>query len=122
MFNQLFTEIKEDLKQEDRWKEHIRIFGNNIKPEFSKLTNTCLLKIVEERIKTKLQEWHRMAEIIENYVFDDINEYERLLNLSEGAECMIEDLIRYKREDLKELSTFIQEIEKIAKEQGVELK
>ena len=51
----------------------------------------------KERIKTKLQEWHKMASLIKNRY------------------C------RWKNER-EEVEVFIQEIEKIAKEQGVELK
>ena len=101
MFNQLLTEIKEDLKDLRHYTSNGYVFGIR-KGRIT--SNGYVFGIRKERIKTKLQEWHRMASDEKEFLETDFLEWFKV------------------KDRIKELSTFIQEIEKIAKEQGVNLK
>jgi len=105
MKEQLLTEIKEDLK--GCGKDFSSGNAPYICGKDKWIDGYGLCPICKERIKTKLQEWHRMASLW----LDKIDDYQWDNNNTKIGYC-----------DSKELSTFIQKIEKIAKEQGVELK
>ena len=104
MKEQLLIEIKEDLRL-NKIYENCHIVIKGVEKVFCQECEDY--KIRKERIKTKLQEWHRMASLW----LDKIDDYQWDNNNTKIGYC-----------DSKELSTFIQKIEKIAKEQGVELK
>jgi len=125
MKEQLLTEIKEDLKELEsmRYYEH----------EINEINENDILK---ERIKTKLQEWHRMASDEKEFLEDNEEielECETCKNKMFIDTCADRELCNkcgqtriFNKVDkignrIKELSTFIQEIEKIAKEQNIDL-
>ena len=116
MFNQLLNEIKEDLRKIKVLKD------NKERLKLSYGTDMYISEmIIEERIEVKLQEWHRMASLwlerLERLGLVKIKEDESL-DFDTIYQNDTYDLVN---KDIKELSTFIQEIEKIAKEQGVSL-
>ena len=113
MKEQLLTEIKEDLKGCENGFGP-KSFGSHI---FSCGGENGLCPTCKERIKTKLQAYHRMASDEKKYlkIFlsgDFTKEDTRELDF------LSEEYIKLR---IEELSTFIEEIEIIAKEQGVEL-
>ena len=114
MFNQLLTEIKEDLKELEPTRDN------------ESCTQGIMRRLlVQERIKTKLQAYHRMASLW----LEDANSKQIVYWDGEHQDWEWD----YDKELIKELSTFIneinelmtqngfQEIEKIAKQENIEL-
>ena len=125
MFNQLLTEIKEDLKELEPTRDN------------ESCTQGMMRRLLaQERIKTKLQEWHRMASDEKEFLEDNEEielECETCKNKMFIDTCADRELCNkcgqtriFNKVDkignrIKELSAFIQEIEKIAKEQNIDL-
>jgi hypothetical protein len=73
----LLNELKEKERLRERWKQHIQIMGNNIRPEFSMKTNTVLLAEVEAEISALKKGIKACEEILNSQELNSISPNEQ---------------------------------------------